>query len=287
MLVQEGLSQRKSCEILEFCRSRLFYRPRYNGEKEVLRQRIKALAKEYPRYGYRRVDALLRREGFTGNIKQVHRLWKQEKLAVKKRLLKQKRRGQRIAFPPQALYPNHVWTYDFLQENLTNGKRLRLLALIDEYTRECLTIEVARSMGSKEVLACLKRVVAKRGIPDYIRSDNGSEFIAQALQMWLESVGTQCLFIRPGSPWENGKCESFNGKFRDEFLNREVFHSLLQAQVEVEWWRKYYNQQRPHSALGYKTPEEFAQQWKASATLQPSIAVCGTIPQSLVTSGTN
>ncbi len=217
---------------------------------------------KYPRFGYRRIHVMLGREGLNTDIKQVHRIWKREKLAVKPNKKKRKRRGKGFAYPPKACFPNHVWTYDFMQDQLANGKKVRLLNIMDEYTRECYTIEIKRSMGAKDVLDCLSGTMTLHSIPWFIRSDNGSEFIEAGLREWLESQGTQTLYVQPGSPWENGKCESFNGKFRDEFLNREIFTSLTPFQIQAEWWRQHYNNERPHSALNYQTPAEFRQAWE-------------------------
>jgi putative transposase len=216
-----------------------------------------------PRYGYRRIHALLKREGLIPDIKTVQRLWKEEKLAVKPSKRKRKRRGAGFPYPPKACFYKHIWTYDFMQDQLANGKKVRLLNIVDEFTRECHKIEVKRSMGAKDVLDCLMRTMSVAGIPWFIRSDNGSEFIEQGLREWLASQGTRTLYVQPGSPWENGKCESFNGKFRDEFLNRELFYSFKQLQVQAEWWRNHYNTERPHSALKYQTPGEFRQAWEA------------------------
>ena len=263
LLVEEGLSQRIGCELLGVCRSRLFYRQRKNPEKEALVAAIRRLAFKHPRYGYRRVHEMLRRQGIIVEINQVYRLWKKERLAVKPVKKKRKRnRGPWVSTPPRAKYPNHVWTYDFMQDQLANGKKLKILNIVDEFTRKCLRIEVKRSMGGQDVLACLRKTMAVYGIPAFIRSDNGSEFIEKGLREWLAQQGTQTVYVRPGSPWENGKCESFNGKFRDEFLNREIFYTLLQAQIQMEWWRIHYNTERPHSALGYQTPQEFHEAWQ-------------------------
>jgi putative transposase len=263
LLVEEGLSQRESCVLLNICRSRLFYKPRQNEDKNALIAAIRALALKHPRYGYRRIHVMLQRQGQDIEIKRVQRLWKKERLAVKPaKKPRNRRKGPWLNPPPTALYPNHVWTYDFMHDQLSNGRNIRLLNIVDECTRMCLKIEVKRSMGAKEVLACLSQTMVIYGIPEFIRSDNGSEFIEKCLREWLAQQGTQTLYVRPGSPWENGKCESFNGKFRDEYLNRETFHSLMQAQVQTQWWRLHYNAERPHSALNYRTPLEFYEEWK-------------------------
>lgn len=261
--MEEGLSHRVACDLLDVCRSSLFYKKRVNPEKEALLEAIRALAYKHPRYGYRRVHAMLSRQGLPIEIKRVHRLWKRERLAVKPAKKKRKRnKGPWLVPPPRAKYPNHVWTYDFMHEQLVNGKKVRLLNIVDEYDRRCLRIEIKRSMTAKDVRSCLEKAMALYGIPEFIRSDNGSEFIEKGLREWLAEQGTKTLYVRPGSPWENGKCESFNGKFRDEFLNRELFHSLVQIQIQAEWWRVYYNTERPHSALDYQTPQEFHEEWE-------------------------
>lgn len=257
-LEQEGLSRRKACELLLVHRSRLYYLPHHNPKREALRNRMRALAMSHPRYGYRRIRVLLERDGIKVTEKRIQRLWKQEKLAVKPQKRKRKRRkGQGADFPVKALYPNHVWTYDFMLDQLACGRKVRFLNILDEFTRQCYKIEVKRSLTAKDVQACLQEVIACQGAPRFIRSDNGPEFIEKNLQAWLSAQETQTLYIPPGSPWLNGHCESFNGKFRDEFLNRETFDSLAQVQIQAEWWRQHYNSERPHSALNYQTPEAF------------------------------
>ena len=215
-----------------------------------------ALASRFGRYGYRRITALLRQEGWQVNHKRVERLWRQEGLKVPAKQPKRGRLwladGSIVRRRPQR--PNDVWSYDFLFERTADGRALKLLAVVDEYTRECLAIVVARRLTSTEVLACLAELFVRRGVPAHIRSDNGPEFTARAVRSWLEQVGVGTLFIEPGSPWENGYVESFNGKLRDECLNRERFDTLLEAQILIEQWRLEYNHLRPHSALGYRPP---------------------------------
>jgi len=190
------------------------------------------------------------------NHKRVERIWRREGLKVPKKQSKRGRLwltdGSCVRHRPE--YRNHVWSYDFVHERTHNGRALRMLVVIDEYTRECLAIEVARKLSSRDVLRVLAHLFIRRGTPDFIRSDNGPEFTAKAVRSWLERLGVQTLFIEPGSPWENGYCESFNGKLRDELLDREIFTTLWEAKVLVESWRKEYNQVRPHSALGYRPP---------------------------------
>ena len=225
-------------------------------DEEELTRAVIALATKYGRYGYRRITALLRGVGWEVGKDRVQRIWRREGLKVPQ---KQRPRGRLwlndgscVRLRPERA--NHVWSYDFVSARTHEGKTLRLLTLIDEYTRECLAIRVERRMGTQEVIETLSEVMLWRGIPEQIRSDNGSEFIAQGLRQWLANLGTGTLYIEPGSPWENGYCESFNGKLRDECLNGEIFYSLKEAQVVIEQWRVQYNTVRPHSALGYRPP---------------------------------
>jgi len=221
-----------------------------------LTERITALAGEYGRYGYRRITVMLRREGWRVNHKRVERIWLQEGLKVPK---KQPKRGRLwltdgSCIRKRAEYPSHVWSYDFVLERTHDGRPLRMLVIVDEYTRECLSIDIGRRLTSKDVLYRLSELFVRRGCPAYIRSDNGAEFTAKAVREWLERVRVQTLFIEAGSPWENGYVESFNGKFRDELLNGEIFYTLTEARVLVERWRRHYNWRRPHSSLGYRPP---------------------------------
>ena len=225
--------------------------------------RIVELAKAYGRYGYRRIAALLHREGWRVNHKKVERIWRQEGLRVPK---KQPKRGRLwwndgSCVRKRAEHRDHVWSYDFVADRTHDGRGIRMLVIVDEFTRECLAIEVARSLRSQHVLECLGDLFLKRGTPDYIRSDNGPEFTAHAVREWLDGVDVDTLFIEPGSPWENGYVESFNGKFRDELLNGEIFYTLKEAQVIIERWRREYNTFRPHSALGYRPPAPETVQW--------------------------
>ena len=214
------------------------------------------VASQYGRYGYRRVTAILRRDGWLVNHKRVERIWRREGLKVPS---KQPRRARLwlndgSCVRLRASHKDHVWSYDFVHDRTANGRPLKILTMIDEYTRECLSLSVARKLNSQNVLDELSNLFLIRGIPEYIRSDNGSEFTSKAVRKWLELVGVNTLFIEPGSPWENGYIESFNGKLRDELLNGEIFTNLFEAKVLIEKWRKEYNQVRPHSSLGYKPP---------------------------------
>ena len=232
---------------------------RYESKKDdegSLRADLIRLATQYGRYGYRRIHALLQAEGWRVNHKRIERLWREEGLKVPQRQLKRGRLylndGSCIRLRP--CWQNHVWSYDFVADRLYNGKKIRMLTLIDEYTRKCLAIEVGYQLNSQDILDILKEAFIKEGLPEYIRSDNGSEFTATLVKDWLKALGVKTAYIEPGSPWENGYNESFNGKLRDELLNGEIFYTLKEAQVLIEQWRQHYNHVRPHSSLGYKPP---------------------------------
>ncbi len=214
------------------------------------------LASLYGRYGYRRITALLRAEGWHVNHKRVERIWRREGLKVPTKQPKRGRLwlndGSCIRLRP--CWQNHVWAYDFVQARTHDGKAFRMLTVIDEFTRECLAIEVARRLRSDDVLHVLTDLFVQHGPPDHVRSDNGSEFTAKAVRAWLSRLGVKTLYIEPGSPWENGYNESFNGKLGDELLKREIFYSLKEAKILIEQWRHHYNTIRPHSALGYRPP---------------------------------
>ncbi len=218
--------------------------------------RITELAIQYGRYGYRRITAMLRQEGWQVNHKRVERIWRKEGLKVPKRQPKRSRLwlndGSCIRLRPQ--FKNHVWSYDLVMARTTDGRAFRILNIIDEYSRECLAILVKRHITSQDVIDQLFELIIFKGIPEHIRSDNGPEFTAKAVRGWLNRLGVKTLFIEPGSPWENGYIESFNGKMRDELLNREIFTTLTEAKVLIGQWRKEYNQVRPHSSLGYRPP---------------------------------
>jgi putative transposase len=250
------VSERRACRVLGQPRATQRYDAITPSDEPLLVHRIVDLASEYGRYGYRRITALLRDDGWRVNHKRVERLWRQEGLKVPKKQPKRGRLwlndGSCIRRRPE--YPNHVWSYDFIQDRTADGKAFRVLVIIDEYTRECLALDVARSLRSENVLDRLESLFVQRGTPEYIRSDNGPEFTARTVRTWLAQVGVQTLFIEPGSPWENGYVESFNGKLRDELLGREIFYTLREAQVLIERWRMHYNRLRPHSALNYRPP---------------------------------
>ena len=243
-------------------------------EEKLLLSRMVELATQYGRYGYRRITALLRAEGWPVNHKRIERLWRQEGLKVPQKQPKRRRLwlndGSCVRLRPA--YRDHVWSYDFMHARTHDGRAFRLLTIIDEYSRESLAIKIARRLSSEDVLDQLTHLFIQRRIPDYIRSDNGGEFTAKTVRKWLDDLGVKTLYIEPASPWENGYLESFNGKLRDELLNGEMFDTLLEAQVLVERWRIHYNMVRPHSALNYRPPApEAVQPWlPASATPQLS-----------------
>jgi putative transposase len=225
-------------------------------DEAALTADIIAFATEYGRYGYRRIAVLLRDAGWVVNVKRVERIWRREGLKVPQRQPKRGRLwlndGSCIRLRPE--YPNHVWSYDFVEDRTHNGRKYRMLNIIDEFTRECLAIRVNRKLRSTDVIDVLSDLFILRGIPGHIRSDNGPEFVAQAVREWIAAVGAKTAYIEPGSPWENGYCESFNSKLRDELLNGEIFYTLQEAQVIIESWRRHYNTVRPHSSLGYRPP---------------------------------
>ena len=237
-------------------RSTQRYHKRVPDDEESLRSRIIELASQYGRYGYRRVAALLRNEGWIVNHKRVERIWRQEGLNVPQKQPKRGRLwlndGSVVRLRP--LFPKHVWSYDFMHARTHNGTPFRILNVIDEFTRECLAVREERRLTQQEVMEVLTELFVQRGIPVHIRLDNGSEFTAKRVRNWLERLEVKPLFIEPGSPWENGYVESFNGRMRDELLNGEIFYTLKEAQVLIEMWRKEYNTVRPHSSLGYSPP---------------------------------
>ena len=262
LLQAAGLSERRSCQLAGLSRSLLHYQPQARDDAALI-TRLKALAVAHQRYGARRMHALLKRERPI-NHKRVRRLWRQAGLQVPAR---PKRRRKPSARPDrpwlQADRPNHVWSYDFLEDATADGRKLRLLTLEDEFTRECLAIEVGRRLPANAVVAVLERVVAVRGCPAFLRSDNGTEFTALAVYAWLHAHQIQTAFSDRGAPWQNGYVESFNGHLRDEFLALEEFASLLECQVLTERWRRHYNTRRPHSRLDYQTPSAFYRAWCA------------------------
>lgn len=214
------------------------------------------LARQYGRYGYRRIAALLRDAGWSVGDGRIERLWRREGLKVPSKQQKRGRLwlndGSCIRLRPE--HRDHVWSYDFVHHRTDDGRAFRMLNILDEYSRECLAIRVRRKLNSTDVIDALTDLFILRGVPAYIRSDNGPECVAEAVRKWIAAVGAQTAYIEPGSPWENGYVESFNARLRDELLNGEIFYSLREAQIIIENWRKHYNTKRPHSALGYLPP---------------------------------
>ena len=245
--------------------------PKRREDEDVVTALIIHLASQFGRYGYRRITGLLHNAGLCINKKRVERIWRQEGLKVPQ---KQPRRGRLwlndgscVRLRPQ--HPNHVWAYDFVMDRTYDGRAFRMLTVIDEYTRECLAIVVDRKLKSTDVIETLAELFLSKGLPEHIRSDNGPEFCAKAVREWLDHFDVGPLFIEPGSPWENGYCESFNGKLRDELLNGEIFYTLQEAKILIENWRCEYNEIRPHSSLGYRPPAP------QTRTLIPALAFVG------------
>jgi putative transposase len=254
--MQRGVSQRRACRLLSVGRSALGYVSRLAERDAPVLEAMHELARQYPRYGYRRVQVFLGRLGFHMSADRAYRLWRQAGLQVPRR--RPRRRvasGRPRPTPPTAA--NHVWAYDFVYDRCANGQQLKCLTVVDEWTRECLAIEVSGSIRSRQVIEVLSRLVSSRGAPRYLRSDNGPEFVSRAILRWLSSTDIDTAFIDPGKPWQNATNESFNDKFRDECLSLEWFRSRAEAKVLIEIWRKHYNEVRPHSSLGYLTPREF------------------------------
>jgi putative transposase len=276
------VSERRACRVLRQPRATQRREPiRSEGEARLVKRMVE-LAGEYGRFGYRRITAMLVAEGYRVNPKRVARLWRQEGLKVPQKQPKRGRLwlGDGSCIRLRPAYRDHVWSYDFVAARTQDGRPLRLLTLLDEYTRECLAIVVGRRLTSEDVLERLTQLFAARGTPGYIRSDNGSEFTAQAVRNWLAALGVKPLFIEPGSPWENGYCESFNGKLRDELLNTELFDTLLEARILVERWRRHYNTVRPHSALGYVPPAPEATQPRPSGLASLSLPTSAELAES-------
>ena len=265
------MSERRACKVVGQPRSTQRYEANEDAEEDRLRRELREISLQRPRAGYRMAARCLRRGGWEVNDKRVQRIWREEGLKVARRQRKRARMGnseqgsQRL----RAEHPNHVWSYDFVQDRTRDGRRLKMLCVVDEYTRECLAIHVARRIEAAQVMEVMECLVGERGAPGHLRSDNGPEFVAKALRGWLERSGARTLYITPGSPWENAYCESFNSRLRDEFLNREEFASEMEAKVLSAEWRRDYNEARPHSALGDQTPAEFAKRCRATVGATP------------------
>ena len=281
-----SVSERFACRVLGQHRSTQRKKPHGRPDEEALTADIIRLASRYGRYGYRRITAMLRSEGWMVNAKRVERIWRREGLKVPQKQPKKGRLwlndGSCVRLRPE--YPNHVWSYDFVEGRTHNGRKFRMLNIIDEFTRECLAIRIDRKLNSTDVIDVLSDLFILRGVPGHVRSDNGPEFIAKAVREWIAAVGAKTAFIEPGSPWENGYCESFNSKLRDELLNGEIFYSLAEAKVLIEAWRRHYNTVRPHSSLGYRppvpetaSPPPYPVSGSASLHLRPDMAAVSII----------
>jgi transposase InsO family protein len=270
-----AISQRRASRVLGRSRSSLRYRPAARDGEAALVRAIRRLARRHPRYGYRRIHARLLRQGWTVNLKRVRRLWIELGLRRPLRRRKPRKLGPKPGSSANscvnrpARFKNDVWTCDFIADRTRNGGTLKWLSLVDEYTRECLALHVAGSLTGADVRRVLARVVGCRGAPKQIRSDNGSEFISTALSGWLPAAGAEAIPVAPASPWENGYIESFHSRLRDEFLEREEFETVTEAKARGAWWRREYNTIRPHSSLGYKTPQEFSDECDRGRHGQP------------------
>jgi len=251
-----SISERRTCAALGQHRSTQRKIPRGRDDEDRLTDDIVELARQYGRYGYRKIAALLRRAGWLVNDKRVERIWRREGLKVPARQPKRARLwvndGSCIRL--RAERPNHVWSYDFVEERTHDGRKFRMLNIIDEFTHECLAIRVSRRLRSIDVIDVLSDLSILRGVPGHVRSDNGPEFVAKAVQEWIGAVGAKTAYITPGSPWENGFIESFNARLRDELLDGEIFYTLREAEIVIESWRRHYNTVRPHASIGYRAP---------------------------------
>jgi putative transposase len=260
---ERGHSKRRACELMAVARSGLDYRSvRAERDRPTL-EAMRRLAAQYPRYGYRRIRVFLRREGHCMSRHRAHRLWRLAGLQLPRRRPRRRVASSRPR-PLPATGPNHVWAYDFVFDACANGQSLKCLTVIDEFTRECLAIDVAGSIRSARVIEVLSRLISERGAPRYLRSDNGSEFVSHAILEWLGKERIETVLIDPGKPWQNGDNESFNGKFRDECLSLEWFRSRAEAKIVIETWRRHYNHVRPHSSLEDLTPIEFKSRYDST-----------------------
>jgi putative transposase len=263
-----GLSQRRATTLLHVARSALTYKSRKAEKDAMVIARMKALAAQYPRFGYRRIRIYLERDGFSLNRKRMYRLWREAKLSLPKKRPRKRVRASVRDIVQRPAIANEVWSYDFVFDHAANAQTIKCLTVVDEGTHECLAIDVAGAIRSHRVIEVLSRLVAERGAPKVLRSDNGPEFVARALLSWIASQGIRTHLIDPGKPWQNGTCESFNGKFRDECLSVEWFRSRDEARVLIAQWRRHYNEDRPHSSIGNMTPAQYAAKL-AAGTIAP------------------
>ncbi len=264
--VGKGLSIRRACALVGVARSVLSYTSLMKNKDAELSDKLRLIATTHTRFGYRRATALLKQGGEAINPKRVYRLWRSQGLTLPRRRVR-KRVASASIRPFAATRANQVWAYDFVFDTCANGQNLKMLTVVDEWTRECLAIEVDARINSRAVIDVLSRLMSLRGHPQYVRSDNGPEFVSKAVKQWLSGSGVQTAYIDRGKPWQNGLNESFNGKLRDECLNLEWFRNRAEAKVVIEQWRKHYNEQRPHSSLGYKTPAQFSAEQKGMGAI--------------------
>jgi putative transposase len=270
LVVEQGLGRAaQACRAMGLARSSYYGLSRCGAQSQQMRGRIVSLSEKHPRYGYRRITAMLRREGMEINAKRVQRVRRQEALQVSRKQRRMKRLGLSTAQRQRAGKVNDVWSWDFVEDQTEDGTRFRILTLLDEHTRRCLAVHAGWSIRAVDVITVVEMAFERYGRPGHLRSDNGPEFIAYAIQDWLKEREIKTIYIKPGSPWENGYIESFHDKLRDECLNRELFGSLLEAQIILEGWRNEYNDLRPHSSLGYRTPAEYARS-ASDVELQPA-----------------
>jgi transposase InsO family protein len=287
-----AITERRACRAIGQPRSTQRYELVINDQEKTIVKRMHELVREHPRYGYRRIWALLRAEGWRINRKRVHRLWRKECFKVPHKQRKKRRMGgsDNSIVRCRALHKNHVWCWDFIHDRDERGRPLKWLSIVDEFTRECVALEVARSITADEVIEVLRELFLIRGVPRHVRSDNGPEFIATAVGLYLSRADASVKYVAPGSPWENGYAESFHGRLRDELLNTELFTDVIHAQVLADRWRSDYNHRRPHSALKYQTPAAFAATLTeppvGAAPLPPARSASDSSPQpTLITPG--
>ena len=268
-----GLTQRQACDLAGLAGSSYRYEEHPRPPQPEVRRQVRELAVRHRRYGYRRITALLRRDGLRVNAKRVWRIWKDEGLTLPRKRPRRRVPGTSGERAWPSLGPNQVWSYDFLFDRTVYGETLKIFVVVDEYTRECLAIRVQDRVTSEGVKEVLQSVMAERGGPRYVRSDNGPEFIAEKLRHWLLGLGVRPSYIEPGRPWQNGFVESFNGKLRDELLNREWFGNRREAKVLIEQWRQFYNERRPHSAHGYRPPAVVRRNWTEAGMMATGLTM--------------
>ena len=285
-----SVSERRACRVTGQPRMSQRYQSKPREDERALVKRMLELVRQRPRFGYRRIAALLRREFWRASASRIYRLWRREGLKVPQKKRKRRRLGksENGCHRRRALHKDHVWCWDFVFDHTIRGSTLKWLSIVDEYTRECLTLKVDRSITSEDVIDTLAELFAMRGVPQHIRSDNGPEFIARAIQRWTKQLSIETLYVEPGSPWENGFAESFHSRLRDEFLALEQFENLLVARKLTQAWRDDYNNHRPHGSLGYVTPAEFAARCAASVRATPSLQQHSGVPPTptFITTGT-